>query len=232
MSPRASDPRLDDVTSATLCDAMEELYGHTAHVRDLITPTPGRVLYGPACTMRLVPVRGDAVDSDLHSFRRVFYEAVPEPRRAQVLVVDTSGHFDTAVAGALEAARLDEHDLAGLLVDGRLRDWSRVGDLPLSVWCRGRSPDDGDDELMAVAANVPAVVGDATILPGDWIYADGGGAVALPEEALDDVLDRAVEIGEDREAAEDEVRREDPEAILAASGDEGPQAAGDGDGGA
>lgn len=213
--PRHTDPRLDDVTSASLCDAMDELFDQKAHVRDLISPTPGRILFGPASTIRFVPVREDVRDPDLHSYDRLFYEAVQEPREGQVLVIDTSGHFDLAIVGGKKATRLDANNLAGMVADCRFRDFDEIADLDLSCWCRGGSPKAGSSNLMPVGANVPAVIGDTTILPGDWIYADNAGAVAIPDEHLDDVLDAAVEKEKTDAAEAKEIRDEDPEAILA-----------------
>lgn len=213
--PRHTDPRLDHVTSASLTDAMDELFDHKAHVRDLISPTPGRVLFGPATTIRFVPVREDAHDEDLHSFQRLFYEAVQEPREGQVLVLDTSGHFDLAIVGGKKCTRLDANGLAGMLADCRFRDFDEIADLDLATWCRGSSCKAGSSELMAVGANVPAVIGDTTVVPGDWIYADRAGAVVVPEEHLDAVLDRAVEKEEQDAEDAQRIREEDPEEILA-----------------
>lgn len=215
MTPRHTDPRLEEIDSASLSDALEDLFGHKAHVRDLISPTPSRVLFGPASTIRLVPTREDVKREALHSFKRLFYEAVREPREGQVLVLDTSGHFDTAILGGVNVSRLDVHRLGGLLADCRLRDFGEIAGMDLAAWCRGNTPKAGSDKLMGVAANVPAVVGDTTVLPGDWVYADRGGAVVIPEERLDEVLDRAVEVGEEDQARREDVRSEDPDEILA-----------------
>lgn len=208
---------MDEVTSASLCDALEQLFGHRSYVRDLISPTPGRVLFGPASTVRFVPTRSDVKDDALHGLRRLFYEAVQEPREGQVLVVDTSGHFDTAMIGGIKATRLEANGLAGLLADCRLRDFDEIADLDLATWCRGSSPNAGSSELMGVGVNVPAVIGDTTVLPGDWVFVDREGAVVIPEDALDEVLDAAVaKEEEDRERAK-RVRKEDPDEVLAKS---------------
>lgn len=213
--PRHTDPRLEDVSSESICDAMDELYDHKAYVRDLISPTPGRTLFGPAATIRFIPVREDAYDPNVHSFDRLFYEAVEEPREGQVLVIDTSGHFDLAIVGGNKATRLDANRLAGMLADCRFRDFDEIAELDLATWCRGSSPKAGSSNLMPVGANVPAVIGDTTIIPGDWIYADTVGAVVIPEEHLDEVLDRAVEIEEADVEKAKTIRDEDPEEILA-----------------
>jgi regulator of RNase E activity RraA len=213
--PRPTEPRLEEVTSAALTDAMDELFDHDAHVRDLITPTPGRELYGPAATMRLVPRRDDVHDEKLHSFKRVFYEALPDPPDGHVLVLDTSGHLDHAIVGGNKGTRLAANRMAGLVADCRLRDFDEFAELDIAAYGRGASPKAGSSALMAVGANVPAVVGNTTIVPGDWIYADASGAVVIPEAHLDEVLDRAVEIEAEDEAKAQRIRDEDPEEILA-----------------
>lgn len=212
--PRPTDPRLEDVTSASLTDAMDELFGHTAHVRDMLTPTPGRQLFGPAATIRLVPRRNDVFDERLHGFKRVFYEALPDPPDGHVLVLDTTGHLDHAIVGGNKATRLEANGMAGLLADCRLRDFDEFAELDISAWCRGSSPKAGSQDLMAVGANVPAVVGNTTIVPGDWIYADNAGTVVVPEAHLDEVLDRAAEIEEEDVEKAERIRNEDPEEIL------------------
>ncbi len=214
MSPRHVDPRVEKATSASVSDALDELFGHKSYVRDLISPTPGRVLFGPASTVRFVPVREDAFNPAVHSFERLFYEAVEQPREGQVLVVDASGHFDTALLGGVQAERLDANRVAGVLADCRLRGFETFAEMDLAAWCRGNAPKQGAGKLMGVAANVPAVVGDTTVIPGDWVLADRGGAVVIPEEHLEDVLDRAVEIEEERREAGKRARKEDPEETL------------------
>lgn len=50
---------LHDLTSqvktADLVDAMGRLHGHRCHILDLVTPTPGRVLFGPCATISFFP---------------------------------------------------------------------------------------------------------------------------------------------------------------------------------
>ena len=68
------------VTSASVCDALGRICNHRAHVLDLVSPTPGKVLFGPAVTMRMLPLRDDLVDENVNSFSRLFYEAVGATR--------------------------------------------------------------------------------------------------------------------------------------------------------
>jgi 4-hydroxy-4-methyl-2-oxoglutarate aldolase len=57
---------------ACIVDAMGRLHPHRAHILDLVTPTPGRLLFGRAATISYVPVRLDVTDPELHTFSRHF----------------------------------------------------------------------------------------------------------------------------------------------------------------
>ena len=54
---------------------------------------------------------------------------------------------------------------------------------------------------MPFAANVPVAVAGVTVVPGDWVLADAGGAVVVPAGDLAPVLEEAARI-EERDAAE------------------------------
>lgn len=63
---------VSNVTSASLCDALGRLHAHRSHVIDLVSPTPGKVLFGPAVTMRMLPLLQDFYDGAVHGFARQF----------------------------------------------------------------------------------------------------------------------------------------------------------------
>ena len=46
---------IEGLKCADLVDAMGRFHRHRCHVLDLVTPTPGRVLFGPAVTDLLFP---------------------------------------------------------------------------------------------------------------------------------------------------------------------------------
>ena len=117
------DERLRSVSTASLTDALGRLVDHRAHVLDLVSPTPGRVLFGEAATIRFVPFRSDLFDESRHSFARHFYDAVPAHPSGTVLVLDSSGHPDVSVGGGTKFSRLQNLGMAGLITDARLRDF-------------------------------------------------------------------------------------------------------------
>lgn len=48
---RGSVPSVEGLKTADLVDAMGRLHRHRCHLLDLVSPTPGRVLFGPAVTI-------------------------------------------------------------------------------------------------------------------------------------------------------------------------------------
>lgn len=210
----ADDPRWEDVTSASLTDAVGRRFDHPAHMPGLVSPGSEHTVVGPAATVRFLPAREDLDESAL-AWPRAFHEAVGEAPPGKVLVVGSTRRPEVTLAGGTKLSRLERWDLAGALVDGRVRDFDEVAALDAGVWCRGEGLRWGGDRRMALDVDVPLAVGDVTISPGDVIYLDGAGGVVLPRGSADGILDEAVEIEREDEAYKEQVRTEDRDAILA-----------------
>ncbi len=181
---------------------MMRRHGYRAHVTDLVSPAPERVLLGPAVTMQFMPLRADLLDPARHDFSAMLDLAVAGRDPAGcVLVVSSWGHPDQPVAGGKKLSRLANLGLSGLVADARLRDFAEVVDLGLGAWCRGETVRQGGETIMPWAADVPVVVGGVTVVPGDQVYADASGAVVIPAGDLRPILEEAARI-EERDAAE------------------------------
>ena len=185
--------KLTRVTSASLADAVQKLYGHASHVLDLVTPTPGRVLWGEAVTMQFVPLRAD-VENAAHDFAPNLERALGAQPRGKVVVMACAGAPDAAVAGGVRLAMLERHACAGLLTDARLRDFHEVRAYSFAAYCRGATPRAGSLDAMVGAVNVPVAIGGATVLPGDHVYADEAGAIVIPRGDAVRVIDAALEV--------------------------------------
>ena len=193
-----TDPRLPKVRAASLSDAMRKLHPHRHHVLDLATPTPGRVLFGPAATMLFAPRRAD-VPKEAQSFE-AHLDRVARP--GAVLVCAAPGAEDSAVVGGVRLARVQALGFTGVLTTARVRDLAEAAASLVTVYCRGETPLAGSSEAMPVATNVPIALDGATVMPGDVVYADDAGAIVIPAKDLDRALDMAVEIeAEDVERA-------------------------------
>ena len=201
------------VSSASLTDALGRLTTQRVHVLDLVSPTPGRVLRGRAVTIRFVPFRQDVFDAQVNSFARLFYEAIPVDPEQVVLVLDSGGQPGISVGGGTKFSRLQNRKLAGLLTDGRLRDFAELEQYEPVFYCSGETVKAGTTDLMPIAANVPVVVGGATVLPGDFVFVDAAAAVIIPSGLADEAFQLAARIELDDVAFRTSIRAEDPDEI-------------------
>ncbi len=175
---------IEGLTSAAICDAMARRFDHRAHILDLVSPTPGEVLFGQAATIRFFPNRRDH-----HSADDRFDELLKAVAgTGHVLVLGTGGHPDQALAGGKKVAGIEAAGFSGILTDGRLRDLDEVAEFGLVAYCGGETVRAAGDDVTPLAANVPVEIDGVGVLPGDWIFADGAGAVVIPGGAVTEVL--------------------------------------------
>jgi regulator of RNase E activity RraA len=195
MSPRqvaVPDEVLDRVACASLVDAMGRLHGHRAYVLSLVSPAPRR-LFGPVATIAYLPYRDDLPETAL-GFGPLFHEAVGDSPAGTVLVLSSGGYPDASHGGGTKLSRLQNTGAAGVLADGRLRDFGQLGAYTFATWCRGEATHWGGETVMPFAANVPIEVGGVSVIPGDYLFADASGAVVIPRASLPRVIDEALRV--------------------------------------
>jgi 4-hydroxy-4-methyl-2-oxoglutarate aldolase len=195
---------VEGLRTADLVDAMGRLHRHRCHILDLISPTPGRVLFGPAVTISYFPSCSAALDPERYNLANLFYEAVGDEPEGKVVVLASNGYTDTSVGGGTKLLRLQQHRCAGVLTDGRLRDFEELARYDFATYCSGEATQWGGGEVTPFQSNVPVVLSGVGILPGQYVFADSSGAVVIPDGQIEDVLAgaRAVTADDDRYRAE------------------------------
>lgn len=183
---------LDRVACASLVDAMGRVHRHRAHILSLVSPAPRR-LFGPVATIAYVPYREDLPQTEL-GFGALFEQAVRESPAGTVLVLSSGGYPEASHGGGTKLSRLNHTGAAGVLVDGRLRDFDQLAGYAFATWCRGEATRWGGDTVMPFAANVAVEIGGVCVVPGDYLYADTSGAVVIPRASLQRVIDEALRV--------------------------------------
>ena len=193
---------------------MTSRFKHRAHILDLVSPEPGRVLFGPAVTVSFLPYREDLMDDRLHTLGPLFYNAIGSDDPAgKVLVIASNGHPEISLGGGTKLSRLSNHGMAGVIADGRLRDLSELAGYGLAVWCTGETTKAGGAVIRPYLANVPVSLAGITVVPGDYVVADSSGAVVIPPAHLDDVLEEARDMAAMARQMEEAIRIEDPDEV-------------------
>lgn len=198
------------VRTADIVDSLGRLHRHRAHVLDLVSPTPGRVLFGQAVTISYFPTCDLALDPETHNFAHLFYEAIGEDGTGKVLVLASNGYTQTSLGGGTKMSRAHNHGLAGVLSDGRLRDFSELAGYDMAVYCSGEATRWGGDTVTPFQANVPVVLSGVGVLPGAYVFADSSGAVVIPEVQIREVLEGAVAVQAEDATAMGAIKSENP----------------------
>jgi len=154
----------------------------------LIRVVPGSRVAGPARTALCMP--GD---------NTMVHALVAHARPGDVLVLTSAEQAPVAFVGDLLATQAQAQGVAGILVDGAVRDLDELAELGLPIWTRfvrAQGATKGDVGKL----DVPVVVGGAEIRPGDLVVMDCDGAVVVPADRVDEMLPAARERAE-RETA-------------------------------
>lgn len=200
----------DEITTADLVDAMGRLHRHRCHILDLVSPTPGRRMAGPAVTISYFPTCSQALDAESYNFAELFYQATGDGGEGKVLVLASNGYPETSLGGGTKLARVDKMGLAGVLSDGRLRDFDELARYDFATYCHGEATRWGGDAVTPYLANVPVVISRVGVHPGDFVFADGSGAVVIPSAQLSDIVEEAMRVNEEDRSALDVIADESP----------------------
>jgi 4-hydroxy-4-methyl-2-oxoglutarate aldolase len=192
---------------ADLVDAMGRLHHHRCHILDLVSPTPGRILFGPAVTISYFPSNA-ALDPERYNLANLFHEAVGDEPAGKVVVLASNGYTDTSMGGGTKLLRLHQNGCAGVLTDGRLRDFDELARYDFAAYCSGETTRWGGDSVTPFQANVPVVVAGVAVMPGHYVFADSSGAVVIPDGEIDEVVAGARRVEAEDAAFRDQIARE------------------------
>jgi 4-hydroxy-4-methyl-2-oxoglutarate aldolase len=200
-----------DVTGlkcADLVDAMGRMHRHRCHILDMVSPTPRRILFGPAVTISYFPSCSAALDPERYNLANLFHEAVGDEPGGKVIVLASNGYRDTSMGGGTKLLRLHDNRCAGVLTDGRLRDFDELARYDFAAYCSGEATRWGGDRVTPFQANVPVVLDGVGVMPGNYVFADSSGAVVIPDGEIEEVLEEARKVREGDAASRDRIARE------------------------
>ena len=188
--------------SAVLMDIMDQM-GLRTQCRDpSIRPlTPQMRAWGEAVTMYF-----EAVEKVPEAPFQLEMEVIDDLQEGQIIVAQCNAPQLSAFWGGLLSNAALGHHAAGVVTDGGCRDYHEIVSLGFPVFCRGLTPYDSLGRMDGVARDVPIVCGGIPIRPGDLIYADVDGVVAVPQEVADEVVQRAWEKVQGENRVREELR--------------------------
>lgn len=176
--------RFEALPAAAVSDAMQRDPGATGLrlVSAGCVGTARRSMAGLAVTVRTRP--GDNL---------ALHVALDLARPGEVIVVDGGGELRNALLGELIVAYAMQRGIAGIIVDGAIRDSEQLLQLPLPVYARGVSHR-GPYKSGPGWVNTAVSVGGTVVCRGDVIVGDADGVVSVSADRAATVAERAESI--------------------------------------
>jgi RraA family protein len=139
----------------------------------------GGRMVGTAFTVRTRP--GDNL---------MVHKAIDMAAPGDVIVVDAGGALDNAIIGELMSSWAAKRGVAGIVIDGAIRDSEALSDGDFPIYAAGvshRGPwKDGPGEI-----NVVVSIGGMVVRPGDLVAGDHDGLIAIAPEDAEGVITAA-----------------------------------------
>lgn len=168
--------RYRDVPVANVSDSMHRMTAGGSRLRPMHRQG---VLAGPALTVKARP--GDNL---------MLHYALDIAEPGDVIVVDAGGDLSNALIGEMMVAYAVKRGVAGIVINGAIRDAANIGagDFPLfAAGISHRGPyKDGPGEI-----NVPIAIDGMVIEPGDLVIGDDDGLLCVPYDHVAEVYDLA-----------------------------------------
>jgi RraA family protein len=160
---------------ANIADNMNRLACIDAKIR----PMNKAPLWGTAFTIKTRP--GDNL---------LIHKALDMAEPGDVLVIAAQGQTVNAIIGELMISWAHRRGIAGIIVDGAIRDVEAVSHMDIPVYAAGVTPNgpykDGPGEI-----NVPVACGGITIKPGDILVGDADSVVVIDPQDAPEILEKS-----------------------------------------
>jgi RraA family protein len=136
----------------------------------------GIKMVGTAFTVKTAP--GDNL---------MVHKALTLAKEGDVIIVDSCGNKSRALIGGIMCRLAKEKGLAGMVIDGLIRDSNDIWELGLPVYAYGTSPGgpykEGPGEINTTISCAGVVVE-----PGDVVIGDDDGLVIVPQRNAETIL--------------------------------------------
>jgi 4-hydroxy-4-methyl-2-oxoglutarate aldolase len=118
--------------------------------------------------------------------------AVSKAQPGDVIVASMSNHYEGGAWGEILTVAAQNQQVAGLVIDGSVRDTQQIIEMNFPLFTRGISIKKTDKKNVG-KIGTPVIVGGVTINPGDIILGDADGVVVIPRDRLEDIVIKAEE---------------------------------------
>ncbi|MDR3102319.1 MAG: orotidine 5'-phosphate decarboxylase [Methanocalculaceae archaeon] len=133
-------------------------------------------------------------------------QAIDVCRAGDILVINNDKKTDVAPWGELATRSAINRGVAGIVVDGAVRDWDDIVTLDIPIFATAIQPNAGEPKGFG-EINAEITCCGQTVRPGDWLIGDASGVVVIPRERAYEIARRAAEVFKTETRIREEIRR-------------------------
>ena len=132
-------------------------------------------------------------------------EAIDRAKKGDVIVIDVGGG-PTAVWGELASWSCKVKGVAGVVIDGAMRDIDSILDIGFPAFSRSITPKAGEPKGHGeIGSEIEC--GGQMVRTGDWIVGDENGVMVIPQEIAVEIANRALDVLERENRIREEIKR-------------------------
>jgi 4-hydroxy-4-methyl-2-oxoglutarate aldolase len=191
--------RLARLDTCVVSDALDRL-GLSGVVTGIHRLSTNRSIAGCVVTVKLEKPDGRVPDH--HNGTLAIEAAQP----GDVIVIEQRAFPEGAGWGGILSFAAKQRNVAGVIVDGPCRDIDESKGFDFPMFGRSAAPQTARGRVIETGFNVPVQIGSVTVAPGDWVLADGSGAVFLAAANAERILATAEELASKERAMIEAIR--------------------------
>lgn len=187
--------RFEKLCVAVVCDAMDSLKIPSAMIDPAIHRMSGVRMVGRARTVDRIPAPPNVTQAEIDPALGMGTQNVIDSSGPGTVVIIAAHGVDTAgLVGDNMATRCVGVGLAGVVVDGAVRDIDPIREMGLTVYARAIAPRMGLGRAVTLGIDKPVVCGGIYIRPGDIVLGDADGVVVVPQARAEEIVAEAERI--------------------------------------
>jgi regulator of RNase E activity RraA len=190
-----------ELATSTIGNVLDDLK-ISGVVQNIKPISPGFRFAGAALTVKEVTgVLGTYTNEDFK-----LGQVIDSAQEGDVITIDNGGH-QVSTWGGIASFAAQRRGVAGLIVDGGVRDLDEIRDFHFPVFSRHVVATSGKGRVKILSMNTVIKIDGLQVRPGDILVGDGTGIVCVPIEVAEEVLNKAKKMDEQDKQAIEEIRR-------------------------
>jgi len=162
------DPAVAKEAGTYASSILADVAGRRGALSGRLAPlAPSMRVAGPAITVEVRP--GDNL---------MIHVALAIAQPGDVILVDGKGDLSSALMGEIMCQQAAALGIAGVVIDGAVRDSEAIRELGFPMYAAGLNPN-GPTKSVAGRVNHPISIGGVTVHPGDLVVGDADGITVI-----------------------------------------------------